>query len=1038
MKRTSYITFGIVLSLFTATTVVASTVAWFKDGIDIGINGDQANASGAIEASLFGGDSSQSNWGTEDNPYLIQNKNHLYNLAWMQYMGYFNTALDENGKPTTTPLIQQKYFKLDVTDSLDMEGMVLPPIGTETFPFYSTFDGNGKTIENLVICNDDPRNDNSAFGINKPTPVSIIPNFAHRPRTLGFFGAVGYIPTCDFAGATEEICSSYVPVIENVSINNLTIRSKTNEILVGLAAGYVNGNMSGVKVGHSSIIINNCRPISDTFDNLSDYSLVGFVKDADGAPKLNKNISSLYRKRIEGGQEGGFGASINFKDYNNWFYELHKTKNYDLGSSAKAGDIGYMVSMGSSSTNSKRYNEKYGNDYAAVFNVATTQLISDPNSSFSITYYVTSPYRAVIFNFYGDSSGLYEEYTSTSPLYTQNFTWSTNNQTGANRRYLVDFVTGFSTFGNQKQFDFKATSSTENTFRVYQRGTTTYVVTWQFNKTADHVYRMVDGSYLPLKFNSDKSGVDYQNSGYIVGTGLVSDTNYVGAGSPRISSYSSSFLSGSLSGNKITSVQTYEGGSWKTITETKDSDGTITGVSNISFLSGKYADARNDVGASIEGQDTIHGIHFDVHTSNKYSGTNTYRGAISGADSASVTKNVHLKSYGENVSKSTKMPKGSIDFELNDSGFITFFAGLYTETDVSSMNFFSLFVVDRTNPTSYTLKEIRKIYKSSVWSENNPSYVYHYYNENEPSDKGDLVFDVETALWTPRTKDNSLYYFEIPVNGGEYVMGAVDQVHTNNTAYQGAYMMYLDLGTRGKQLGDSSMSGYSVTTQSNGTLYPHGVDFDVDGIGNQGGKTVSLLIPANGTGVISGSIIFSVETSGADVDINTDDIITKYMFKSDDIVVNSSGNLTPGVISGSSGGGYRIIRATVNEADINNWIIEVRQNLDENGEVSGSLEKISITCNNVSKEINQLPDIFIDNIVHFYDVVAVDISCPFGSDDFSLTADYSGVGDRQISIKIPADELGSTQFDVDVLAGYSCTIATINGDSSTIIYPTGS
>ena len=42
---------------------------------------------------------------------------------------------------------------------------------------------------------------------------------------------------------------------------------------------------------------------------------------------------------------------------------------------------------------------------------------------------------------------------------------------------------------------------------------------------------------------------------------------------------------------------------------------------------------------------------------------------------------------------------------------------------------------------------------------------------------------------------NALYYFEIPVDAGEYALGAAN----SNTSSYGGYLMYLDIGTSGEQ-----------------------------------------------------------------------------------------------------------------------------------------------------------------------------------------------------------------------------------------------
>ncbi|MGN0967645.1 MAG: hypothetical protein ACI4O3_00120, partial [Oscillospiraceae bacterium] len=70
--------------------------------------------------------------GTADDPYIIAKPEQFYNLAWLQYLGYFNRP--EEG--TTT--IPATYFELAV--DIDMSDYTLPPIGTSDYPFLGNFD----------------------------------------------------------------------------------------------------------------------------------------------------------------------------------------------------------------------------------------------------------------------------------------------------------------------------------------------------------------------------------------------------------------------------------------------------------------------------------------------------------------------------------------------------------------------------------------------------------------------------------------------------------------------------------------------------------------------------------------------------------------------------------------------------------------------------------------------------------------------------------------------------------------------------------
>ena len=192
-----------------------------------------------------------------------------------------------------------------------------------------------------------------------------------------------------------------------------------------------------------------------------------------------------------------------------------------------------------------------------------------------------------------------------------------------------------------------------------------------------------------------------------------------------------------------------------------------------SFNFHKYVDSRNALQEVLESSAFLHGIHFDNN-------------AISTSSLLSVPANT-IRVNGKKITTSYQLPKGSIDFNLKEEGLINFFAGTYNSSDVN-LNFFSLYEVTRNNNGNITsLTQIKKIYNAT----SGDGYVYQTGN-NKPSGAGDLVFDVETILHGNAPVKNMMYYFEIPVNAGEYAMGVAGST-------QGAYMIYLDLGANGGQ-----------------------------------------------------------------------------------------------------------------------------------------------------------------------------------------------------------------------------------------------
>ena len=330
------------------------------------------------------------------------------------------------------------------------------------------------------------------------------------------------------------------------------------------------------------------------------------------------------------------------------------------------------------------------------------------------------------------------------------------------------------------------------------------------------VYQFKDNNYIPLRFADDaRTAVDSNNPGYIVGSSY--GTARLITASPKLASYYYSSIGNSLQDtawvvnsaltNKTLEytdskleVLTYKNG-WYRIEDSHNYNNTTTNslmtqyvkkpVSELSF--NKYNEARNHIQTVSESTDRMHGIHFEnneVSISNK------------------ITKNNGIKIHGETYND---LLRGSVEFHLKKNGFINFFAGTYY-TATRNFNFFSIYKVDRTNGTISSVKRIAQIYLNTAAG---PKYVYKY-SDNTYSEgtAGQLVFDVASTLEADAPVNNALYYFEIPVNDGEYAMGMVPG--KSASSYTGAYMIYLDLSASGSTPGTTDVDDFeSIEYRSN-------------------------------------------------------------------------------------------------------------------------------------------------------------------------------------------------------------------------------
>lgn len=342
MKKVVH-TICIFLSL--AFAFVAVTFCWFSRGELLNFRNDF----GSAKASYFGGGDGSS----EEKAYVISSSTHFYNLAWLQYLGYFNAAGGANNGRL------QSYFKL--TKNIDMSELqrngtvsALPPIGTEQYPFIGNFNGNGHKIDKVFVSNlmsdlivrpttyktatDDNNNEVLAvYGTTGTTTKAV--------NIVGLFGVTGdygvsadakgvvsgsneytnkfkdslSLPTAATTSGADEVYYGVMKV-GNLYTDNLSVKSASSKTLVGLAAGYASASLSNVGVYRCDITVNaGATGLSDSAP-LSNYSILGDYNDA----------VITWNEKPSGGGGGGsgndWGGSINI-------FELSKRITYIMNDS---------------------------------------------------------------------------------------------------------------------------------------------------------------------------------------------------------------------------------------------------------------------------------------------------------------------------------------------------------------------------------------------------------------------------------------------------------------------------------------------------------------------------------------------------------------------------------------------------------------------------------------------------------------------------------------------------------------------------------
>ena len=350
-KKLKYIAAG-ALCVFSMGGVAIGTVAWFQTSSTINY---EYNIGGESVAAYFAYGN-----GSAERPFGIATYTHLRNLAWLQYSGAFKNNNNEQ---------VQYYFEL--ANDIDCSGKSLPPIGTEEYPFIGHFSGIKSTdqqqtvhkIKNLVVSNKTTFSD---------MPATI--DDYSQPEIVGFFGVVG-----ELAGKPESKANDYstsINKLENFVLDTITVESKTNQTLIGLAAGYVNGDISGVSInGTATLDVNGQTSTakSSITNNLSDHGLVGYTKKTGSIGSFSQDLSEYYAN-YDGTQEGqgsDFGDSIDMLSLYSRLNKVYNEDSYDNGSftvEVSTYPDGSTKKVKHENYSTNKYAGYYGNDYSYTFN----------------------------------------------------------------------------------------------------------------------------------------------------------------------------------------------------------------------------------------------------------------------------------------------------------------------------------------------------------------------------------------------------------------------------------------------------------------------------------------------------------------------------------------------------------------------------------------------------------------------------------------------------------------------------------------------
>ena len=760
-----------------------SAVAWFMESEQISPEVQGSAMTGYFHA----GD------GTIDHPYELENPKHVYNLAWLQYMGYLNEIDPDTGK------IKQTYFKLN--RDIDMDGIILPPIGTTEFPFVGHFDGQGNCIRNLTVSNY-LFGENDSFKIVQ-RPLSVTEIDGEQVSIIGFFGVVGALDD-DLAALladdskVEEITDK-VNAIHDLFLENLTVRTETSSSLIGLVAGYANGSIVNVGVaGNSDIQLGSTtqplqpEEVADITYEVSFYSLIGQY-NATNIVWKDKPTGGLV-DGDENAPGAGWGSSINM-------LEFRKRVAYITTASGLTGTgQNYHVNgydyHGFFSGSSAYYVTYTSRANSASFLDGTIMPLSIDQEIFADGKESQSGGYPVMLEYYQNNKATNKEpvlLTNSGYLVGGGEQTSKTDDT-PHVRFIPEWVLGYNEYTSIEGGVYKS-FATQYTHRgAFPENNSNFVMHMLTVGTDGKTYVITD------IYNNNKTGT------------------YFTANSSRynFASYDSDILD------------------FKKYIDIDETTGVDSGVRS-SFVN------KNSGESFLQGISFKNVINANVNNIEKIT-------------AGSVTL------LGE-VKQNYEMIKGAINFSLKEAGITTSILGTY-KNGLGYTSLFTILELKRGSDNKIAdVKIINRVYERSNPQSGQKRYVYQYSDGSfsEGSSAEGLIPKYDRESMTSLSEENALYYFEIPLNAGDYALGST------TADSKTAFLLYLDIGANGDKAlgeeGDSSTGTETAYHQIEGVTFVDSLGVAAKSTSGYSVVTFKVAISEGGYGKSHGGLTVSFNRS---------------------------------------------------------------------------------------------------------------------------------------------------------------------------------
>lgn len=394
-------------------------------------------------------------------------------------------------------------------------------------------------------------------------------------------------------------------------------------------------------------------------------------------------------------------------------------------------------------------------------------------------------------------------------------------------------------------------------------------------------------TYFPLSttVTTTNGATTYQinknNTGYIVGAEwdtTTYDTQDASASNLRISSYTSNVPNQTAAANPYTI-------SYKTKATNGNYQFTQVNVqlaSKDTPLTTEQAKRLSDLG--LQKYAGCYNNYLDSVSDNSWEGLHFMNAPISMDNLTTIT--AHLSSSKEPI-EGYQVPTNCIDFNLYDKGFINVVAGSYYTYGDGNDSFFSIYQIERYEDGKRikSIKEISKIYAKMSGGEIDTSYDYYYTYVGDSTESVpagyEMVFDCHWITHSDSYTgwaNSRAYYFEVPVNKGEYAIGSTQ-------GRTGAYLVYLDLAANAQIL-DRVKDYEKIIENQTAASIPKGVEILSE-------KEAALFDPTSDPKPVD-------PFNSAFVSVNTGSTGTVTVEKTDDtikVTTDSGGNVTAEYIS---------------------------------------------------------------------------------------------------------------------------------------------